>query len=296
MTGMLHPQEVHTGATDGNGGFATLPDNPAPPVAAAVNTDRAPPNVVDPAQGFVTMADLTALLDKERSRHGATPFQFVRDPPYPKEILSKPYPKKYESPTFPKYDGRKGSAVEHVNKFLDAMGAYAGDRDLCMHEFSKSLFDRAYTWYTTLLPSSIRSWDEMLEQFCQKYFQSKERIIVLDLHNTRQCTSEDLMAYVKRFRDLAPVMMSPSWWKFASIICFQNIALFLRTLGSISLPDCLMLPRERLFSLRPSLLGRPQRSQRKRKPRLIPWLFLSVAKGKARKEEIVMQHRHCLFL
>ncbi|GKV03858.1 hypothetical protein SLEP1_g16100 [Rubroshorea leprosula] len=77
------------------------------------------------------------------------------------EILSKPYPKKYNNLAFPQYDGKKGSVVEHVSKFLDAMGAYARDRDLCLCEFSKSLSDKAYTWYTTLLPGSIRSWDEM---------------------------------------------------------------------------------------------------------------------------------------
>ncbi|GKV41977.1 hypothetical protein SLEP1_g49440 [Rubroshorea leprosula] len=43
----------------------------------------------------------------------------------------------------------------------------------------------------------------MVEQFCQKYFQSEECITILDLHNTHQCTSEDLMVYVKRLRDLA---------------------------------------------------------------------------------------------
>ncbi|GKU96143.1 hypothetical protein SLEP1_g9414 [Rubroshorea leprosula] len=43
----------------------------------------------------------------------------------------------------------------------------------------------------------------MVEQFCQKNFQSEECITILDLHNTRQCPGEDLMGYVKRFRDLA---------------------------------------------------------------------------------------------
>ncbi|GLT87234.1 hypothetical protein SLE2022_053280 [Rubroshorea leprosula] len=91
------------------------------------------------------MVDLIAVLDRERSKQNPTTFQFVCDPPYLKEILSKPYPKKYESPMFLQYDGRKGSAMEHVNKFLDAMRAHVGDKDLCLLEFSKSLFDRAYT-------------------------------------------------------------------------------------------------------------------------------------------------------
>ncbi|GLT30847.1 hypothetical protein SLA2020_056300 [Shorea laevis] len=167
MAGTSQPQEVHTGAIDDNEGFVVRPNSSAPPTIAVTNTDGAPPNVVDSTPGFVTMVDLTALLDRERSKQGTVPFQFVHDLPYLKEILSKPYRKKYESPAFSQYDGRKGNVMEYVSKFLDAMGAHGGDRDLCLCEFSKSLSDRAYTWYTTLLLGSIYSWDEMVEQFCK---------------------------------------------------------------------------------------------------------------------------------
>ena len=42
------------------------------------------------------------------------------------------------------YDGRKESTIENVSKFVDTMGQFAGDEDLCVHEFSKSLCDHAY--------------------------------------------------------------------------------------------------------------------------------------------------------
>uniref|UniRef100_A0A2N9H5W3 RNA-directed DNA polymerase n=1 Tax=Fagus sylvatica TaxID=28930 RepID=A0A2N9H5W3_FAGSY len=37
------------------------------------------------------------------------------------------------------------SALVHISKFIDSMGAYVGNGDLCLREFSKSLDDRAYT-------------------------------------------------------------------------------------------------------------------------------------------------------
>ena len=85
------------------------------------------------------------------------PTNFIRKPPYPAELLKQPYPNKYVAPTFSCFDGRKGSALVHVRKFIDSMGPYAGNGDLCLREFSKSLDDRAYTWYTTLPPGSVRS-------------------------------------------------------------------------------------------------------------------------------------------
>ena len=103
-----------------------------------------------PAHQFVTLFDLTSLLERERGRQRNEPLRYVCKPPYPAKLLSKPYPEMYEIPTFALYDGRKGNAMEHVNKFMDSMGPFAGDRELCLREFSKSLTNRAYTWYSTL--------------------------------------------------------------------------------------------------------------------------------------------------
>ena len=75
---------------------------------------------------------------------------YVCKPPYLAELLSKPYLKKYETPTFAFYDGRKGNAMEHVSKFMDSMGPFVGDREVCLREFLKSLTDHAYTSYSTL--------------------------------------------------------------------------------------------------------------------------------------------------
>jgi hypothetical protein len=91
----------------------------------------------------------------------------------------------------------------HVSKFIDSMGPYAGDGDLCIREFSKSLDDRAYTWYTTLRPGSVRSWDDMVEMFCEKYFQAEEKVTLVNLHGTKQGNGEDLLKYIHRFHDMS---------------------------------------------------------------------------------------------
>ena len=105
-------------------------------------------------QRFITMAEVVAFSNQERARTPKVRF-YARRPPYPLKVLSKPYPERYEPRTFAQYDGRKGSAVEHVSKFIDTLGPYAANEDLCLWEFSKSLCDRAYTWYIGLKPGSI---------------------------------------------------------------------------------------------------------------------------------------------
>uniref|UniRef100_A0A2N9E761 RNA-directed DNA polymerase n=1 Tax=Fagus sylvatica TaxID=28930 RepID=A0A2N9E761_FAGSY len=76
---------------------------------------------------FVTMSDVANLLKQEREKNPKEPRLFVRKPPYPIELLRQPYPEKYVVPTFSRFDGRKGSALVHISKFIDSMGAYAGD-------------------------------------------------------------------------------------------------------------------------------------------------------------------------
>lgn len=111
-----------------------------------------------------------ALLEKELHKSSIEDLKYLPQPPYLMEIFRKPYPAGYESPHFVLFDERKGNPKEHVNRFIDTMGPHAGNHDLRLREFSKSLIDRTYTWYTSLPPSSIRSWEELVSKFCKKYF------------------------------------------------------------------------------------------------------------------------------
>ena len=93
--------------------------------------------------------------------------------------------------------------MKHVSKFINTLGPYAVDEDLCLWEFSKSLCDRAYTWYISLKLGSIPTWDGMVDVFCIKYFHGEETVTLATLQATKQRNGEDLMEYIKRFRDMA---------------------------------------------------------------------------------------------
>ena len=70
-------------------------------------------------------------------------------------------------------------------RIFHTMGPYIGDKELCLREFVKSLVDRAYTWYTTLRPRSIKTWDEMMERFYAKYYPGESKITFQSLHMVR---------------------------------------------------------------------------------------------------------------
>ena len=90
-----------------------------------------------------------------------------------------------------------------MSKFIDTLGHYAAYEDLCLREFSKSLCDWAYTWYTDFKLGSIPTWDDMVDVFCTKYFHEEETVMLATFQGAKQRSGEDLMEYIKRFRDEA---------------------------------------------------------------------------------------------
>ena len=149
-------------------------------------------------QLFMTMVDVVVLLEREMAKVPKERF-YLRRPPYPMLLLNKPYSDRYKPLTFSQYNSRKGSAVKHVSKFIDTIG----DEDLCFHEFSKSLCDCAYTWYTGSKPGSIPIWDDMVDDFNRKYFYEEETITLTTLEGTKQRSDEGHTEYIKRFKDIA---------------------------------------------------------------------------------------------
>ena len=49
----------------------------------------------------------------------------------------------------------------------------------------------------------MKVWEDMVEQFCGKYFQAEEKITLVNLHTTKQASGEDLLRYIHCFRDIS---------------------------------------------------------------------------------------------
>ena len=154
------------------------------------------------------------------------------------------------------YDGRKGSAIEHVSKFIDTLGPYVVDEDLCLQEFFKSLCDRAYTWYTDLKLGSIPTWDDMVDIFYTKYFHEKETVTLATLQATKKRSGEDLMEYIKRFRDIALDYYNHCEEKTLVEMCMGNMIMeykaFLENLDVSQFTQLLQKARKTTQSVRPS--------------------------------------------
>lgn len=126
-------------------------------------------------------------------------------------------------PKFQKFEDCKGNTKEHVSCFFDSLGKYAKDLELCLREFSKSLIDRAYTWYLNLKPGTIQDWDHMVAAFNTKFFFAEAKYTLAELGRTTQYASEDLDLNVKRFHDKALDYVDPVEEEILVNVCLHDM-------------------------------------------------------------------------
>ena len=156
--------------------------------------------------------------------------------------------------------------MEHFSKFMDSMGPFAADRELCLREFSKSLTDCAYTWYSTLQPNSIPTWKDMVESFCTKYFHGEEKVTIITLHNSKQKPSEGLLDFIRRFRDTALDCYGQYKEQELLEICIDNMfseyRAHLENLDIHQFAQLLQKARKTTLSVKPSVIDKPKAEKR----------------------------------
>ncbi|KAA8514974.1 hypothetical protein F0562_018239 [Nyssa sinensis] len=161
------------------------------------NTPIMPPNNPTTLTIDEVHKHVQAILQQEKQKF----LDITFTTPYPKEIALLPYLEGYTAPRFVRFDGKKGSSYEHVHRFIESLNTHASDQNICLPEFSKSLTDRAYTWYPKLPEGSIRNWEDLVQKFHAKFFHVEEKVTKISLTKVTQKPQEILISYVKCFRD-----------------------------------------------------------------------------------------------
>uniref|UniRef100_A0A2N9GPS6 Uncharacterized protein n=1 Tax=Fagus sylvatica TaxID=28930 RepID=A0A2N9GPS6_FAGSY len=113
---------VHTEHSHAESAVNAQGQDPPQPPPSDPNREAPPTNLLlELIQNLQQNQNVANLLKQEREKNPKEPRLFVRKPPYPTELLKQPYPEKYVAPTFSRFDGRKGSALVHISKFIDSM-------------------------------------------------------------------------------------------------------------------------------------------------------------------------------
>ena len=71
-----------------------------------------------------------------------------------------------------------------------------------MRLFSLSLTGTFFSWFSSLAPNSIRSWDELEQKFHDYFYSGDNETKLTDLTSVKQGRDEYIHEYFKRFKDI----------------------------------------------------------------------------------------------
>ncbi|XP_050896711.1 uncharacterized protein LOC127103502 [Lathyrus oleraceus] len=101
-----------------------------------------------------------------RNGMGATLQRLLYASPLAEFILQTEAPRGMKVPKYTKFGGESGeSTIEHVARYLTESGDLAHNECLRVKNFPSSLTKAAFTWFTSLAPSSIDSWAKLEKEF-----------------------------------------------------------------------------------------------------------------------------------
>lgn len=96
------------------------------------------------------------MFKKEHERASTASRTLDLKPPYSDKVATKQYPLNTRSLIFRSSMDARAILKSRWPGSFDFMGPHSSDVELCLRDFSKSLTNRAYTWYLNLKPRSIQ--------------------------------------------------------------------------------------------------------------------------------------------
>ncbi|KAK4385648.1 hypothetical protein Sango_2688800 [Sesamum angolense] len=124
----------------------------------------------------------------------------------------------YSKPYTPRIDGLKIPWVINHQSFSNLMvkatlsstwlislkrstaGTYG---DHLVKQFVRSLKSNAFDWYTDLEASSIDGWEQLEQEFLNRFYSTRRTISMVEITNSRQWKEEPIIDYINRWRNLS---------------------------------------------------------------------------------------------
>jgi hypothetical protein len=108
----------------------------------------------------------------------------------------------WRAPDFVKFNGVDNRTTwEHVSQYLAQLGKVGSIDALKVRLFSLSLTGTTFSWFSSLSPNSIDSWEQLEHKFHDHFYSPKNELKLSDLTSVRQGHDESVNDYIRRFRD-----------------------------------------------------------------------------------------------
>jgi hypothetical protein len=143
--------------------------------------------------------------------------------PYLPEVDMAPFPNNYHQPQFSKFNG-SGSPHEHVAHFLATCQDTTHNQALLLRQFVQTLSGLALTWYSKLVPGSIRTWGQMQDAFLEHFYSTQRMVGITELTQTLQRSNEKAADFINMWRNLSLHCPQPIMEPEVVHMCMNNLS------------------------------------------------------------------------
>ncbi|KAL0463337.1 UNVERIFIED_CONTAM: hypothetical protein Slati_0221300 [Sesamum latifolium] len=74
--------------------------------------------------------------------------------------------------------------------------------DHLVKKFVRSLKENAFNWYTDLEANSIDNWEQLEQEFLNRFYSTRGTVSMIELTNSHQWKEEPVIDYINRWRNL----------------------------------------------------------------------------------------------
>ncbi|KAL0461233.1 UNVERIFIED_CONTAM: hypothetical protein Slati_0010900 [Sesamum latifolium] len=104
---------------------------------------------------------------------------------YTQRIDNLKIPVSYQPSKFQQFDG-KGNPKQHVAHFIETCNNAGTYGDHLVKQFVQSLKENAFDWYKDLEASSIDSWEQLEQEFLNRFYSTRRTVGMIELTNSHQ--------------------------------------------------------------------------------------------------------------
>ncbi|KAL0451582.1 UNVERIFIED_CONTAM: hypothetical protein Slati_1136300 [Sesamum latifolium] len=92
---------------------------------------------------------------------------------------------------------------EHVAHFVETCNNAGTYGDHLVKQFIRLLKGNAFDWYIDLEAGSINGWEQLKQEFLNRFYSTRRTVSMVELTNSRQWKEEPVIDYINRWRNLS---------------------------------------------------------------------------------------------
>ncbi|KAL0435057.1 UNVERIFIED_CONTAM: hypothetical protein Sradi_0213600 [Sesamum radiatum] len=138
------------------------------------------------SDGLIPVDQLKEFIEGTiRSKiEGSSKSSLTYSKPYTPRIDSLKMPMGYQPPKFQQFDG-KGNPKQHIAHFVETCNNAGKHSDHLVKQFVRSLKGNAFDWYTDLEAGSIDGWEQLEQEFLNRFYSTRRTVSMVELTNSR---------------------------------------------------------------------------------------------------------------